>query len=74
MADVTVDMAALGREKWVCGRSMELLRGNAQNVASGRRRTATLYKLDDEQPGVDPYAAGLILHTDALWIFRRHML
>lgn len=37
------------REKWVCGRSMEILRGNAQNVASGLRRTATLYKLNEEQ-------------------------
>ena len=37
------------REKWVCGRSMELLRGNAQNVASGLRRTATLYDLTEGQ-------------------------
>lgn len=37
------------REEWVYGRSRELLRGNAQNVATGLRRTATLYKLNDEQ-------------------------
>jgi hypothetical protein len=37
------------REEWVYGRSRELLRGNAQNVASGLRRTATLYKLNEEQ-------------------------
>ena len=37
------------RETWVCGRSMELLRGNAQNVASGLRRTATLYNLTESE-------------------------
>ena len=37
------------REKWVCGRSMEILCGNAQNVPSGLRRTATLYNLTETQ-------------------------
>lgn len=37
------------REEWVTERSLEILRGNARNVATGLRRTATLYKLDEKE-------------------------
>ncbi len=37
------------REKWVGERSLELLRGNAKNVASGLRRAATLYGLSEKE-------------------------
>lgn len=37
------------REAWVTDRSLELLRGNARNVASGLRRAATRCRLSEEQ-------------------------
>ncbi len=37
------------REQWVSERSLELLRGNAKNVASGLRRAATRHGLSDPQ-------------------------
>jgi hypothetical protein len=37
------------REKWVHGRTLEILKGNAQNVASGLRRAATRRGLDENK-------------------------
>ncbi len=37
------------REEWVRGRTLEILRGNAQSVASGIRRAATRRKLDEKE-------------------------
>ncbi|WPD21385.1 MAG: hypothetical protein SD837_14390 [Candidatus Electrothrix scaldis] len=37
------------REKWVQGRTLEILKGNAQSVASGLRRAATRRGLDENK-------------------------
>jgi len=37
------------REKWVQGRTLEILKGNAQSVASGLRRAATRRGLDEDK-------------------------
>ncbi|MCK5689218.1 ISKra4 family transposase [Myxococcota bacterium] len=51
------------REKWVSERSLEILRGNAQHVASGLRRAASLYHLSDKERAPVDTAANYIQNS-----------
>ena len=53
------------RETWVTDRSLELLRGNARNVASGWRRAATRCRLNEEQRKAVDTAADYIENSQS---------
>jgi hypothetical protein len=48
------------REEWVRGRTLEILKGNAQSVASGLRRAATRRRLDEKERKPPDTAANYI--------------
>jgi hypothetical protein len=48
------------REEWVRGRTLEILRGNAQSVASGLRRAASRRGLDEKERKAPDTAANYI--------------
>jgi len=54
-------------EKWVIQRALQILKGNATNVAAGMRRSATLRKLSPERrEAVDNCAHYLLSYKDML--------
>lgn len=56
---------AAQREDWVTDRSLELLRGNARNIASGLRRAATRCGLSKEQRKPVDTAANYIENSES---------